>query len=157
MLTFCIFLEFEYSLNFGMVLENSQSTCSCFEQVPDYQDQAVYNFWYWFCFSFQQIPSIASLLFLLKDFLCIQDLSVTELELSFIYASKSSLLARIFTALLITPHQRKRWNISIIFMHVFYNLLSISIFLVCVSFMLVQFSVRLKIFDFLVAFNLSNI
>lgn len=110
-----------------------------------------------FFFSFQQIPSIASLLFLLKDFLCIQDLSVTELELSFIYASKSSLLARIFTALLITPHQRKRWNISIIFMHVFYNLLSIGIFLVCVSFMLVQFSVRLKIFDFLVAFNLSNI
>ena len=108
-------------------------------------------------FSFQQIPSIASLLFLLKDFLCIQDLSVTELELSFIYASKSSLLARIFTALLITPHQRKRWNISIIFMHVFYNLLSIGIFLICMSFILVQFSVRLKIFDFLVAFNLSYI
>lgn len=57
--------------------------------------------------SMWEIPSIASLLFLLKDFLCIQDLTVTELELSFIYASKSSLLARIFTALLITPHQRK--------------------------------------------------
>lgn len=57
--------------------------------------------------SMWEIPSIASLLFLLKDFLCIQDLSVTELELSFIYASKSTLLARIFTALLITPHQRK--------------------------------------------------
>ena len=59
-------------------------------------------------FFFQQIPSLAGLLFLLKDFFFIQDLSITELELGFVYANKSSLLARIFTALLLTPHQRKR-------------------------------------------------
>ncbi|KAL9979823.1 hypothetical protein ACROYT_G017540 [Oculina patagonica] len=57
--------------------------------------------------SMWEIPSLAGLLFLLKDFLYIQDLSITELELGFVYANKSSLLARIFTALLITPHQRK--------------------------------------------------
>lgn len=66
------------------------------------------------CFSPLQIPSLAGLLFLLKDFLYIQDLSITELELGFVYANKSSLLARIFTALLLTPHQRKRWEINFI-------------------------------------------
>ncbi|XP_067052488.1 serine-rich adhesin for platelets-like [Acropora muricata] len=57
--------------------------------------------------SLWEIPSLASLLFLLKDCLYIPDLSITELELSFVYANKSSLLARIYTALLVTPHQRK--------------------------------------------------
>lgn len=57
--------------------------------------------------SLWEIPSLSGLLFLLKDFLYIQDLSITELELGFVYANKSSLLARIYTALLLTPHQRK--------------------------------------------------
>ena len=76
------------------------------KNIPSYLFAKYYiNILLLFCL---QIPSLAGLLFLLKDVLYIQDLNITELELSFVYANKSSLLARIFTALLITPHQRKR-------------------------------------------------
>ncbi|XP_031557162.1 mucin-5AC-like [Actinia tenebrosa] len=57
--------------------------------------------------SMWEIPSIGSFLYLVKDILGLEDINLTEFELSFIYPNKSSLLARIYTALLITPHQRK--------------------------------------------------
>ena len=55
-----------------------------------------------------QIPSVGGLLYLVKDILDLQDINLTELEISILYPNKSQLLARVFTALLLTPHQRKR-------------------------------------------------
>ncbi|KAK3702967.1 hypothetical protein QZH41_012407, partial [Actinostola sp. cb2023] len=57
--------------------------------------------------SMWEIPSVGSLLYMVRDILGIEDINLTEFELSFVYPNKSSLLGRIFTALLITPHQRK--------------------------------------------------
>ncbi|XP_032231599.2 uncharacterized threonine-rich GPI-anchored glycoprotein PJ4664.02 isoform X3 [Nematostella vectensis] len=54
-----------------------------------------------------EIPSVGSFLYLVKTLLGIEDINMTEFELSFVYPNKSNLLSRIFTALLITPHQRK--------------------------------------------------
>ena len=55
-----------------------------------------------------QIPSVVSLLYILKEFLDLEDINLTELEISFVYPNKSKLLSKVFTALLVTPHQRKR-------------------------------------------------
>lgn len=82
MLTFCSFLEFEYSLNFVMVLENLQSTCSCFEQVPDYQDQAMYNFWYRFFFLFNRFLQLLAFYFYWKIFSAFKTLVLLSLSLA---------------------------------------------------------------------------
>eukprot|EP00794_Sanderia_malayensis_P016659 gene16659-18349_t len=57
-----------------------------------------------------EVPSVGIFIFILKDFLNLQDLNYTEFELGTLYPEKSSLMSKIFTSLLVTPFQRSKLN-----------------------------------------------
>lgn len=55
-----------------------------------------------------EIPCVGIFVYMLQDYLDIQHFNYTEFELGALFMERSNLFAKIFTALMYSPHQRKR-------------------------------------------------